>query len=94
MLANNIRERELRLMQIAYFSVRKRVAEALVRLREKQNPTGDTVKISREDLASLSGTSPETVSRTLTDFKTEKLISKSGSNITLLDARKLDKMKN
>lgn len=93
MLANNIRERELRLMQIAYFSVRKRIADNLMRLSQ-QNPASAAIKISREDMAALSGTSPETVSRTLTDFKSEGLIEKTGSNIRILNADKLIRMKN
>jgi hypothetical protein len=36
----------------------------------------------------------ETVSRTLTDFKDEALIEKKGSLITILDVKRLAKMKN
>ncbi|MCR5862780.1 response regulator [Flavobacterium sp. J372] len=94
MLSNNIREREMRLMQIAYYSVRKRIAECLIRLLQKHTTGDSNIKISREDLASLAGTSPETVSRTLTDFKSEGLIDKSGSNIKILNRDKLNSMKN
>lgn len=94
MLSNNIRERELRLMQIAYYSVRKRIAESLARLIQKHSPGDNKIKISREDLAALSGTSPETVSRTLTDFRNEGLIEKSGSTMHILNFDKLNKMKN
>lgn len=94
MLAGNIRERELRLMEIAYFSVRKRVADSLLRLGEKQSPDGNLVKVSREDLASLSGTSPETVSRTITDFRSDGLVEKTGNTIAILNIEKLSRMKN
>jgi CRP-like cAMP-binding protein/CheY-like chemotaxis protein len=94
MLSNNIREREERLIQIAYYSVRKRIADSLVRLHQKYNPADHTIKVSREDLAALSGTSPETVSRTLTDFRGEGLIEKNGGNLRILNLDKLQRMKN
>lgn len=92
-LANNIQEKEERLLQFAYQSVRKRIAEAIMRL-VRQNGDGNSIKITRENLASVSGTAPETVSRTLTDFKTEGLIEKQGSTVVVLKPEKLDKLKN
>lgn len=92
-LANDVREKEEQLLQLAYHSVRKRMAEGLVRLH-KQQKDGDNFKISREDLASMAGMATETVSRTLSDFKDEGLIDKKGSVITILDLARLAKMKN
>lgn len=94
LLSHNIREKEDRLMQIAYFSVRKRIAEALVKLVQNHSTNGVSIKIGRDDLAALSGTSPETVSRTLTDFKDEALIDKQASTITVLNFDKLNRLKN
>jgi len=94
LLAQNIREKEDRLMQIAYSSVRKRIAETLVKLVTNHSTDGKSIKISRDDLAALSGTSPETVSRTLTDFKDEGIIDKQASTITLIKPERLAKMKN
>ncbi len=93
-LANNIRDKESRLLQIAYLSVRKRVAESIIRLLDQQASDTMSIKISRDDLAAICGTAPETVSRTLTDFKTEGLIDKSGSILTVLNLEKLAKLKN
>lgn len=93
LLASDIREKEDQLLQLAYHSVRKRMAEAILRLH-KQGSTSETLKIAREDLASLAGIATETVSRTLSDFKDEGLIEKKGSTITVLAADKLAKMKN
>jgi CheY-like chemotaxis protein/CRP-like cAMP-binding protein len=93
-LANNIRDKESRLLQIAYLSVRKRVAESIIRLLDQQASDAMSIKISRDDLAAICGTAPETVSRTLTDFKTEGLIDKSGSILTVLELEKLAKLKN
>lgn len=94
MLSNNIQEREVRLLEIAYASVRKRIAEALVRLLHKYSSDNNTIKISRENLAALSGTSPETVSRTLTDFKNEGLIEKNSGLIKILNYDRLNRLKN
>ncbi len=94
MLSNNIQERELRLLEIAYGSVRKRIAEALIRLLHKHSSDSVSIKISRENLAALSGTSPETVSRTLTDFKNEGLIEKNGGQLIILNYEKLNRLKN
>lgn len=94
LLSHNIREKEERLMQIAYFSVRKRIAEALVKLLQNHSTDGVSIKIGRDDLAALSGTSPETVSRTLTDFKDEALIEKQASTIKVLNLDRLNRLKN
>ncbi|HVV56670.1 MAG TPA: response regulator [Mucilaginibacter sp.] len=92
-LANNIREKEEQLLELAYNSVRKRLAQVLVRLT-KQLPDPTQFKISRDELASMAGMATETVSRTLSDFKDEKLIEKKGSHIQILDLNRLVKMKN
>lgn len=97
LLANEIAEKESQLIQLAYNSVRKRVAEALVKLYDRY--TNNKIEpfqmsISRDDVANLSGTSTETAIRTLSDFKEEKLIEIKGSTITIANAEKLRKMKN
>ena len=94
LLANDIREKEDQLMQLAYHSVRKRMAEAMLRLHRQQPQDGENFRIAREDLASMAGMATETVSRTLSDFKDEGLIDKKGSIITILDLSRLTKMKN
>ncbi|SDP97082.1 cAMP-binding domain of CRP or a regulatory subunit of cAMP-dependent protein kinases [Mucilaginibacter sp. OK268] len=94
LLANDIRDKEDQLMQLAYHSVRKRMAEALSRLHRQQSSGADGFKITREDLAAMAGMATETVSRTLSDFKEEGLIEKRGSLIQVLHPEKLAKMKN
>ncbi|MGN8068844.1 response regulator [Mucilaginibacter sp. SG564] len=94
LLANDIRDKEDQLMQLAYHSVRKRMAEALSRLYKQQSSEKDGFKITREDLAAMAGMATETVSRTLSDFKEEGLIEKKGSLIQVLNPEKLAKMKN
>jgi CRP-like cAMP-binding protein/CheY-like chemotaxis protein len=94
LLANDIRHKEDQLMQLAYHSVRKRMAEALHRLYRQQSNENEGFKITREDLAAMAGMATETVSRTLSDFKDEGLIEKKGSLILILNPEKLAKMKN
>jgi DNA-binding response OmpR family regulator len=93
-LANDMREKEVRLLQIAYMSVRKRIADGIVRLLLQHSTDGISIKFSRDDLAAFSGTSAETVSRTLSDFKEEGLIQKTASTIHVLNFEKLNKVKN
>ncbi len=89
MMANALEEKEERLLRLAYDSVRMRVAGALLRLKDRFEGTEDTrnfsMAISREELASIVGTAQETVIRTLSDFKKEKVIEVRGSSITILD---------
>lgn len=92
-LSNNIREKEEQLLELAYNSVRKRLAQVLIRLSKNLADPTD-FKILRDELAAMAGMATETVSRTLTDFKEEGLIEKKGSHIHLLDINRLIKMKN
>lgn len=96
-LSDNLREKETQLVQLAYNSVRKRVAEALVKLSDKYKKEDEpqfSMPVSREDLANLVGTATETVIRMLSDFKDEKLVRIAGSEITILEYDKLASLKN
>ncbi len=97
LISSNLIEKEEQLLQLAYHSVRKRMAEILIRLAKQQNNSENSeaqIRISREDLASMAGMATETVSRTLSDFKDEGIIEKKGSVIDIIDFSKLHKMKN
>jgi CRP-like cAMP-binding protein/CheY-like chemotaxis protein len=96
MLAHNVLENEEKLLSLAYNSVRKRVASTLIELENKYK--GDStedfvIAITRNELASMVGTSTETVIRTLSDFKEEKLIEIKGSKITILKNVELDNLR-
>ena len=97
MLSNEIKDREERLLQLAYNSVRKRVAQALVMLVQRYQEDRSkpfSMSITREDIASIVGTATETVIRTLSDFREENLIEMKGSLITVLQYEKLVRMRN
>jgi CRP-like cAMP-binding protein/AmiR/NasT family two-component response regulator len=96
MLANDIQEKEKQLTQIAYNSIRKRTADALVMLSKKyKNDSQEnfSMKISRDNLASVVGTATESLIRTLSDFKSDGLIEINGSEIKILDEKKLAYLK-
>ena len=92
MLAGNVVLQEEQLLQLAYSSVRKRVANTLVLLHERYGNT--PISMLREDIAALTGTAKETVIRTLTDFKTDKLIDVEEGRIRVLKVEKLKDMMN
>ena len=92
LLANNIVEKEAQLVALAYHSLRKRVADALLTLKRKYDQQSSeffSIAISREDLANIAGTATESLIRTLSDFKSEKLITIKDGKITLLEEKKL-----
>ena len=96
MLSYNIKENEDQLLKLAYNSVRKRVSECLIKFfdqNEDRQPVNG-LKISREDLSNMAGTSIETAIRTLSDFKDEKLIEISSGKIKILALEKLRSLKN
>jgi len=97
LLTNEIKEKEDRMIKLAYNSVRKRVAEGLILLIDKYKKENDStfsMAISREDLSNIAGTAQETAIRTLSEFKSEKLIDIKGSLITILNEEKLRTLKN
>lgn len=91
-MALHIVEHEEQLLQLAYFSVRKRMAEALLKLHAKH--AGACIDASRENLAAMAGMATETVSRILSDFRDEHLIERNAGKITLLDVDRLQHLKN
>ena len=88
-LAGNVSDQEERLLNLAYNSVRKRVADALIILHERYGAM--PISMLREDIAALAGTAKETLIRTLTDFRAEKLIEVEDGRIIII---KPDKLRN
>jgi CRP-like cAMP-binding protein len=91
MLAKDISEKEKLLLGLAYNSLRKKVAEALILLSRKYK---DAIKISRDNLAAIAGTATESLIRTLGEFRQEKLIDISEGYITIVNEAKLKTMLN
>jgi CRP/FNR family transcriptional regulator, cyclic AMP receptor protein len=98
LLAKNISEKENQLVNIAYNSLRKKVADALLMLYKKYHQTTDDTDamiISRGSLATIAGTAKESLIRTLSDFRNEKLIDiKQDGSILILNLKKLEMLLN
>lgn len=96
MLADNVQEKEKQLLNLAYSTVRKRVAEALVLLHSRYADAKEknfTIAITRSDLANIVGTATESLIRTLSDFKEEGMVEMKGTNITITDLERLKKLR-
>lgn len=80
----------------AQYSVKERLALSLLVLAEKYKKTKEgalvEINLTRKDLASFSATSAETLARTLTKWKNEKLITTRGRKIIIRDALRLSQM--
>jgi CheY-like chemotaxis protein len=97
LLAHNVSEKEEQLLNLAYNSLRKRVADAILSLSKKykkEEATDFTIHISREDLAHIAGTTTESLIRTLSDFRNEKLIEAEAGYVKVLNEKKLLDMLN
>ena len=95
MMAKDLNERAHELMEIAYNTVRKRTADALMKLYETYTNGTKQVsfEVARADLASMVGTATESVIRVLSEFKKDGYIEINGSNISIVEAEKLKAIK-
>jgi DNA-binding response OmpR family regulator len=91
LLCQKVAEKESQLLNLAYNSVRQRIAEALLKLVQGQS-ANDKLQVSREDLAKIVGTAPESVIRGLSDFKEEGLIEIENGKIKVLSPTRLEKV--
>jgi CRP/FNR family transcriptional regulator, cyclic AMP receptor protein len=97
LLAGNISGKENQLLALAYNSLRRKVADALLMLQKKYKDGSNNnymIDLSRENLATIAGTATESLIRTLSDFREEKLIDIRNGNIVVLDEEGLEKMVN
>lgn len=91
LLAKNITEKEEQLVRIAYNSLRKKVADALLFLHQKYP---FSISLTRENMAGIAGTATESMIRTLADFRSEGIIDIKNGIITILQLTKLENMAN
>ncbi|MFD3003946.1 response regulator [Pontibacter toksunensis] len=97
MLATSVSEKEKLLPKLAYNSLRKRTADSLLFLHTKYQTPSDKhpcIQISRHDIAGIVGSSPEAVTRMLSDFKHERLIEVIEGKIFILNEQKLQHLRN
>ena len=88
-VTQNVKQKEERLLNLAYSSLRKRVAKALVEVSSKFHAQNSPLEISRDDIAQYIGTATESLIRTLSDFKDEKLIEIRSGKIIVTNIDKL-----
>jgi CheY-like chemotaxis protein/CRP-like cAMP-binding protein len=91
MMAKNITEKEQLLLGLAYNSLRKKVADALITVNKKYKTS---INLSRENLAAIAGTATASMIRTLSEFKSEKLIDIHDGAITILNEKELENLLN
>lgn len=92
LLSKNVIAKEDHLLGIAYNTLRKKVAGALIAMQKKYHTDKKepfTIDISREELATIAGTATESLIRTLSDFKSENLIDIKTGKIIIVDEKKL-----
>lgn len=94
MLSNDLIEAESRLLDLAYQSVRQRLARTLLKIQEHHAPPAKTgiISISRKDISNMIGTATESLNRTLADFKDEGLIEICGEGIKIINKGKLENL--
>ena len=88
LLAGRVSEREAQLLTMAYSSIRRRVADTLLHLHAQAGPDG-SIQLSRDDMAAMVGTAPESLIRTLSEFKADGLIELTPKNVRVLEPEKL-----
>ena len=92
-ISNNLMEVQEQLVNMAYSSVRQRVAKALLNMYEKgiiKDSPDQGIDISREDFAGMIGTATETAIRTLSEFKEEGMITTAHARkILILNKKEL-----
>ena len=96
-VCRELREANDYITDIAQKTVRERLAEVLLLLKDNFNlDNTNTLQISltREELANMVGTATESVIRLLSEFKQDKLIDLQGRKIKFLDVAKLNRVAN
>lgn len=89
LLCKKVAEKEKQLLNLAYNSLRQRTAEALLKVQQNSS---ENIQISRDDLAKIVGTAPESVIRVLSDFKDEGLIEIETGKIKITQPARLEKV--
>lgn len=94
-LAQNLREAEDDLINMAQKTVKQRLAEALLYVRKSFGEDEEgylNVNLSREDYASIVGTATESAIRILSQLKKEGLIVTSGKKIKIVNKNGLERV--
>ncbi|HVS96623.1 MAG TPA: cyclic nucleotide-binding domain-containing protein [Puia sp.] len=96
-LSRSNRAQESGLLNLAYSSLRKKVANGILSLYDSFRKELDGkafISVSRENLAAIIGSAPESLTRTLSDFRKERLVEVADGRIYVLDEHRLRNMIN
>jgi len=91
-MANDLKDADDIIVDMAQKSVRQRMAEAIININNSFGTNADgtlSVLLSREDFAGIVGTATESAIRVLSQFKKEGLISTIGKKIKIEDLQGL-----
>lgn len=93
-MGNELKLAEKRLHSFCQKNVRERLAEALLTLKETCGVQKDDrwvldIQLTREEISAWIGSAKETVVRSLSDMKDEKVIEQEGLHIVLLNIKAL-----
>lgn len=94
-VCRELREANDYITDIAQKSVRERLAEVLLLLKESfelDHQNNLQISLTREELANMVGTATESVIRLLSEFKQDKMIEIQGRKIKFLDIHSLKKV--
>ena len=98
LLSHDLKMAEHKITDLAQKPVRERMAEALLFLKETYGYENDNATInvilSREEIANMVGTTRETATRLLSEFKDDSIVALIGKKIKILNHQKLVKTAN
>ncbi len=87
---------ERKAFKMATMTVPEKVADALLAMYDAYGANGDgmtlNLTLSRQEIASLAGTTKEQVSKAISDLKVQGIIEAKGKAISLVDIRKLQQI--
>jgi CRP/FNR family transcriptional regulator len=95
MYANELSETERRMRNLAHMEVKGRIADTLLMLKKKFGINKEgyiDISLTRQDIASYSGTTYETFSRVANDLVKEKTVRFEGKNITIIKEKRLTEL--
>lgn len=91
-ICSGLREADDHVVAMAQKSVKQRLAETLLYLKDTFGTSEDhslNVKLSREELAGMVGTATESCIRLLSELNKQQIIKLEGKKISILDRKKL-----
>lgn len=90
--ANELQDSERRMRNLVHMSVKARIAQSFITLKKQFGIDEDGyvgIELSRQDMASFSGSSYETLFKVINEFTTQKIIQFTGRRIKIVKEKKL-----